>query len=176
MTFHDAAFHVPLIIRQPQAGLRGMVVTKSTESIDVTPTILDCLGLDAPHAIDGKSLKPFLGGETPRDWREVSVSQLDFGDPLTPTLWQTDHGLSVDNANLAVLRRGPLRFVQFAGGLPPILLDASNGIEGRNLAKNPAHLQTMLDLMQDMLCHHMANGDGTFSRTLITETGVKVAS
>lgn len=176
MTFHHAAFHVPLIIRQPQASLRGMVVTQPTESIDITPTILDCLGLDAPHAMDGKSLKPFLGGETPRDWREVSVSELDFGDPISPTLWQTDHGLSVDTANLAVLRRGPLRFVQFAGGLPPILLDASSGIEGRNLAKNPAHLQTMLDLMQDMLCHRMANGDGTFSRTLITETGVKVAS
>jgi GH15 family glucan-1,4-alpha-glucosidase len=69
-----------------------------------------------------------------------------------------------------------MRFVQFAGALPPILLDASNGIESRNLAKNPAHLQTMLDLMQDMLCHRMVNTDGTFSRTLITDDGVKVAS
>ncbi|MDP4991514.1 MAG: sulfatase-like hydrolase/transferase, partial [Marivita lacus] len=176
MTFHDAAFHVPLIIRQPKAGARGVVVTHPTESIDITPTILNYLGLGMPHAMDGKSLKPFLDGETPQDWREVSVSELDFGDPVTPTLWQTDHGLSVDTANLAVLRRGSMRFVQFAGGLPPILLDASSGIEGRNLAKNPAHMQTMLDLMQDMLCHRMSNRDGTFSRTLITETGVKVAS
>ena len=176
MTFHDASYHVPLIIRAPHAEVRGITVTDPTESIDVTPTILECLGLDAPHSMDGKSLKPFLEGGSPKDWRQVSVSELDFGDPIKPTLWQTDHGLTADTANLAVLRRGSLRFVQFAGGLPPILMDVSNGMEDRNLAKNPAHMQTMLDLMQDMLCHRMANTDGTFSRTLITEDGVKVAS
>ncbi len=176
MTFHDAAFHVPLIIRAPNAGVRGVTVSQPTESIDVTPTILDWLGLDAPHSMDGKSLMPFVDGKTPKDWREVSVSELDFGDPIKPTLWQTNHELTIDAANLAVLRRGSMRFVQFAGGLPPILLDVSSGIEGRNLVKNSAHMQTMLDLMQDMLCHRMVNGDGTFSRTLITDSGVKVAS
>jgi len=176
MTFHDAAFHVPLVIRKPQAGARGFAVTMPTESIDVTPTILDCLGLDAPHSMDGESLKPFLDGRTPDTWREISVSELDFGDPITPTLWQTDHGLCADTANLAVLRRDAMRFVQFAGGLPPILLDVSSGAESRNLAKNPAYARKMLDLTRDMLCHRMTNTDGTFSRTLITEDGVKVAS
>lgn len=176
MTFHDAAFHVPLIIRAPHVAVRGITVTEPTESIDVTPTILRCLGLDVPHSMDGKSLIPFLDGTTPKDWRKATVSELDFGDPIFPTLWQTDHGLSIDAANLAVLRRGPMRYVQFAGGLPPILIDASSGIEGRNLAMNSVYLQTMLDLMQDMLCHRMVNTDGTFSRTLITDDGVKVAS
>ena len=176
MTFHDAAFHVPLIVRQPHAPVRGLTITHPTESVDVTPTILDCLGLDAPHSMDGHSLGAFLRGEVPKDWREISVSELDFGDPITPTLWQKDHGLTVDTANLAVLRRGNLRFVQFAGSLPPILMDVTNGIEGLNMAKNSAHVQTMLDLMQDMLCHRMTNTDGTFSRTMITDDGVKVAS
>lgn len=175
MTFHDAAFHVPLIIRDPKANERGTVVTVPTESIDVTPTILDCLGLAAPHSMDGRSLRPFLNGTTPEEWRQVSVSELDFGDPITPTLWQTDHALPIDAANLAVLRKGPMRFVQFAGGLPPILMDASKGIEAGNLANNSAYAQTMLDLMQELLCHRMVNTDGTFSRTLITEDGVKVA-
>ncbi|WP_439123405.1 sulfatase-like hydrolase/transferase [Marivita sp.] len=175
MTFHDAAFHVPLIIRAPGAA-RGTVVTAPTESIDVTPTILDWLGLEVPHSMDGQSLRPFLEGGTPDIWREVSVSELDFGDPLKPTLWQQDHGLTVDSANLAVLRRGAMRFVQFAGGLPPILMDVSDGDETVNLTKNSAHVQTMLDLMQDMLCHRMVNTDGTFSRTMITDDGVKVAS
>ena len=176
MTFHDAAFHVPLIIRDPRATERGTVVTAPTESIDVTPTILECLGLEAPHSMDGRSLSPFLNGETPKDWRQITVSELDFGDPLKPTLWQVAHDLSVDAANLAVLRKGPLRFVQFAGGLEPILMDVSDGMECRNLTKNSAYVQTMLDLMQDLLCHRMVNTDGTFSRTLITEDGVKVAS
>jgi arylsulfatase A-like enzyme len=176
MTFHDAAFHVPLIIRRPQATARGLTISQPTESIDVTPTILECLGLDVPHSMDGQSLCAFLDGRSPEGWRQFSVSELDFGDPITPTLWQSDHGLSVDTANLAVLRRENMRLIQFAGGLEPILMDVSDGIEGRNLAKNPAYLHTMLDLMQDMLCHRMTHTDGTFSRTLITDDGVKVAS
>ncbi|OSQ53431.1 sulfatase-like hydrolase/transferase [Marivita geojedonensis] len=176
MTFHDAAFHVPLIIRHPFAKARGTVITAPTESIDVTPTILECLEAETPHSMDGRSLKAFLDGVNPKDWRRVSVSELDFGNPIIPTAWQTDHGLSIDAANLSVLRRDQMRFVQFAGGLEPILMDVSGGKEDQNLTKNPAFVQTMLDLMQDMLCHRMVNTDGTFSRTLITDDGVKVAS
>ncbi|WP_292293634.1 sulfatase-like hydrolase/transferase [Marivita sp.] len=176
MTFHDAAFHVPLIIRNPQSPARGAVVTAPTESTDVTPTILDCLGLDAPHSMDGRSLKPFLEGRTPKDWKQITVSELDFGNPLVPTAWQSAHGLTSDAANLSVLRKESLRYVQFAGGLPPILMDVSDGTETRNLTKKPAHVQTMLDLMHELLCHRMVNSDGTFSKTLITEDGVKVAS
>lgn len=174
MTFHDAAFHVPLIIRQPWPPLRGVAVTAPTESIDIAPTILEHLGLAVPHAMDGQSLKPYLNGATPTNGRQATVSELDFGNPLAPTLWQSDHGLDPDSAKLAVLRRGSMRFVQFAGGLPPILMDVSGGSEDRNLSENPAHLRTMLDLMQDMLCHRMVNAEGTFSRTLITGDGVKV--
>jgi len=176
MTFHDAAFQVPLIIRDPCTSARGTIVTAPTESIDITPTILESLGIEAPHSMDGKSLSAFLNGDSPRDWRQVTVSELDFGDPLKPTLWQTEHDLSVDAANLAVLRKGDMRLVQFAGGLEPILMDVSDGMECRNLTKNSAYVQTMLDLMQDLLCHRMVNTDGTFSRTLITDDGVKVAS
>lgn len=176
MTFHDAAFHVPLIIRDPRGGPRGAVIEAPTESIDLAPTILDWHGLPVPHDMDGRSLAPFLKGETPADWRQVSVSELDFGNPITPTAPQTEHDLGPDDANLAVLRRGSLRFVQFAGKLPPILMDVKNGNEAHNLADDPAQAQTMLGLMQDMLCHRMVHRDGTFSRTLITKEGVKVAS
>lgn len=175
-TFHDAAFHVPLIIRDPAAQARGHVVMTPTESVDVTPTILDCLGVSVPHSMDGRSLKPFLNRTVPETWKQVTVSELDFADPVTPTAWQTAHGLSIDAAKLAVLRKDSLRFVQFAGGLPPVLMDVSGGTETQNLAKNSSHSQTMLDLMQELLRHRMIHADGTFSRTKITEDGVKVAS
>lgn len=174
-SFHDAAFHVPLIIRHPGGSQRGAVVTEPTESVDVTPTILDLVGAAIPHSMDGRSLAPFLNGKVPENWRRFSYSELDFGDPLEPTAWQRDLGLPLDAANLAVLRKGNLRFVQFAGGLPSILMDVSNSTESLNLAENPDWMQTRLDLMQDMLCHRMVNTDGTFSRTMITDDGVKVA-
>ena len=174
-SFHDACFHVPLILRHPATGAKGLTVTAPTESIDIAPTLLDALSVDIPHSMNGRSLLPLLSGETPDDWRDFSVSELTFGDPIKPTPWQRDLDLSLNEANLAVLRRGDQRLVQFAGKLKPILMDVSNGSEQENLSENSAHLQTMLDLTQVMLWHRMANPDGTFARTLITEDGVKVA-
>ncbi len=173
-SFHDGCFHVPLIIRHPRSERRGLVVTAPTESIDVSPTILTALDVDVPHSMDGRSLTPFLFGQDPADWRSYSYSELDFGDPVTPTRWQTDLDLPLNAANLAVLRTGDLRFVQFAGRLAPILMDVSAGKEDVNLAKAPEHMQTVLDLTQQMLCHRMVHKDGTFSRTLITNDGVRV--
>lgn len=175
-SFHDACFHVPLIIRHPESNVRGNVMTDPTESVDVSPTILDCLGVDVPHSMDGISLKPYLFGDIPKLRREHSFSELTFGNPVSPTRWQSHLNLPLDAANLAILRKGSKRLVQFAGGLEPILMDVSNGKEDQNLAQNPDQVQTMLDLTQNMLCHRMVNTDGTFSRTLITEEGVKVAS
>jgi arylsulfatase A-like enzyme len=175
-SFHDASFHVPLIIRDPSATARGAVVTEPTESVDVTPTILDVLNAEIPDEMDGHSLTPFLRGQTPDGWRSFSYSELDFGDPLNPTPWQTDLNLPLDSANLAVLRKGDMRFVQFAGQLPSIIMDVSTGKESENLAEKPDQMQTRLDLMQDMLCHRMVNTNGMFSRTMITDEGVKVAS
>jgi arylsulfatase A-like enzyme len=174
-SFHDACFHVPLIIRHPKQTARGSVVTAPTESVDVSPTILDALGVDVPHSMDGHSLLPWLYGDVPSDCRTQSFSELTFGDPLHPTHWQRDLDVPLDAANLAVLRKGDMRLVQFAGKLKPILMDVSKGTEDENLMQNPANMQTMLDLMQDMLCHRMVNTDGTFARTLITNNGVQVA-
>jgi hypothetical protein len=126
--------------------------------------------------MDGHSLTPFLSGQTPEGWRSYSYSELDFGDPLKPTPWQRELNLPLDCANLAVLRKGDMRFVQFAGRLSPILMDVSTGKESINLVENRDQMQTRLDLTQDMLCHRMVNTNGMFSRTMITEDGVKVAS
>jgi len=174
-SFHDGCFHVPLILRHPGSDQNGLTVTAPTESIDVSPTILDALGVDVPHSMDGRSLTPFLFGQQPSDWSGYTYSELDFGDPIKPTRWQTDLNLPLEAANLAVLRAGNLRFVQFAGGLAPILMDVSAGKEDVNLAKDPKHMQTVLDLTQQMLCHRMVHKDGTFSRTRITDAGVRVA-
>ncbi len=60
VTFHDAAFHVPLNIRDPgQPSTQGRTVTM-TQSIDVTPVLLTSMGLEVPRSMDGQSLLPFL--------------------------------------------------------------------------------------------------------------------
>jgi len=176
-SFHDAAFHVPLVIRDPaQRQAAGLGVAAATESVDVMPTVLELIGLECPDSVDGCSLAAHLEGRQPGNWRKTTYSELDFGNPLKPTIWQRQLGLSHDAANLAVLRSGRHRFVQFAGNLPQILFDMEAGGETRNLARDANFFATLLDLSRQMLCHRMQNPDGTFARTMVTAEGVKIGS
>ena len=174
VNYLDSSHHVPLIVRSP-GGARGHVVDAPTMSVDVVPTLLANLGIGVPHSMDGRSLAPFLAGETPDDWRDYSYSEIDFGNPVQPTDFQTTLGLNLDACNLAILRRGRHKLVQFAAGLPPLLFDMQAGGEAENLVSDPDNISILLDLTSRMLWHRMQNPDGTFSRTMVTSDGLKVA-
>ena len=85
LSYFDQTFHVPLIIRDPRPAAtlgRGRQVSAFTENIDVMPTILEAIGLEAPHQCDGESLTPFLAGGTPAGWRREAHFAFDFRDAL----------------------------------------------------------------------------------------------
>ena len=170
--FQDAAFHVPLIVRAP-GGATGEVVVQPTESIDLAPTILDLIGADVPDGMDGRSLRPFLEGRVPGDWRGHSFSELDFADPVSPTVFQRALGVTTRTGNLAILREGDHRLVQFAGDLSPLLIRVE--ADGTETDVTDAHgsERKFLDLSRKMLCHRMVHAEGTFSQTMITPNGVQ---
>ena len=171
MHYFDAAFRIPLIIRVPGRGTAGTHLSAPTESIDITPTILDLLELSIPDSMDGRSLMTLMDAQLPDDWRRFTISELDFGDPVTPTPWQTVLGLTSDQCNLSVLRDERHTLVQFGGGLPPILFDHHGDGETRNIADDPSALPTRLALTEAMLAHRMTHADGQFARTMITAEG-----
>ena len=170
--YFDAAFRIPLMIRVPGRGVAGTHLSAPTESIDVTPTILDCLGLPVPDSMDGRSLMPLIDGQRPDDWRRFTVSELDFGDPVEPTRWQTELGLSSDQCTLSVLRDDRHTLVQFAGGLPPLLFDHHGEGENRDISGDSAAQSVRLALTEAMLTHRMTHAEGQFSRTKVTSGGV----
>lgn len=170
MSIYDAAYRTPLLIHMP-GGKGGTQVQAMTESIDITPTILDWVGQEAPAAMDGRSLMPFLHGETPEDWRDYTFSELDFSDPLAPNTWQQILGVPHDAANLAILRDGRFTLVEFAADLPPILFDCDGAGEMRNVAGDPALATDLARLSRQMLRHRMRNMDHTLSMTQITTEG-----
>lgn len=171
-TVHDAAYHTPLIIRQPgNAGRAGAVVTQPVESIDIAPTILDFVGQDIPNAMDGRSLLPLLAGEVPADWRTYTVSELDFSEPTAPTIWEEMLGTGPGNSALSILRAGRFTLVEFAADLPPILYDHEGQGEQVNVAADPAYMGELARLCRLMLRHRMRNLDQTLSLVTITEDG-----
>jgi arylsulfatase A-like enzyme len=174
MHYHDAAFRIPLVIKQArhpqtQCGLR---VERPTESIDVVPTILDMLGLDVPDSMDGTPLAPLLQGKDPSDWKQATMSELDFGDPVTPTIWQHQLGLSSRQCSLAVFRSKDETLVHFGGGLPQIMFDHTAEGEAVNLAENKKFAQKQKALTAALLSHRMTHTEGQFAHTMITEEGV----
>ncbi|MDN5788175.1 sulfatase-like hydrolase/transferase [Pseudorhodobacter sp.] len=176
-SFYDAAFHTPLIIRDPAAKAgHGRRVDAPTESIDITPTILRWLGRVPPDTMDGRDLTPFLENETPDQWREFTFSELEFGEPIAPTAAQAGLGLSPEQANLAILRGPTHTLVHFNAGLPPMLFDHRSDGEARNVAADGDQQSHLLAMSRAMLDHRMTHAGGRFGRTSITQSGARVAA
>ena len=71
---YEAAARVPLLVMGPPSGDYPTHVVRD-EPVglqDVMPTILDGVGLEVPDSVTGRSLMPFVRGETP-SWREIAA-------------------------------------------------------------------------------------------------------
>jgi arylsulfatase A-like enzyme len=94
-TYYDEMMHVPLIVRVPGVG-RGRVVQQQVGLIDIMPTILDLLGMQAAPSFQGRSLVPLIRGRA-LDERPV------FGE-------------ASQVAGLEAVRTGERKYVRAAGG------------------------------------------------------------
>ncbi len=86
---YEELVHIPLIIAapgMPPGGYDGI-----TSVVDVMPTLLDALGVDAPDYVDGRSLLPAMA-DAATPGREYAVSTIPFANP-------GDSVRSVDNVS-----------------------------------------------------------------------------
>lgn len=63
MTLYDATLRVPLLVVSPNERGRGHRVAEPVSLVDLTPTVLDRLGLRPLPHVSGRSLRPALRGE-----------------------------------------------------------------------------------------------------------------
>lgn len=165
--YFDAAFHVPLLVRDPAGSARGAVVDAFSEHVDLMPTVLDRLGLKVPAACDGMSLGPFLDGATPASWRDAVHWEHDFRDVAAQAL-----GLPSDACSLAVLRGRRWKYVHFAA-LPPLLFDLQTDPgETRSLAGDPAAAPILATCAADLLSLRMRHADRALSNLSLGPDGV----
>lgn len=157
--YFDAGFHIPLIIRDPRAnGGAKKIVDSFTEAVDVMPTILDWLDLSVPDQCDGESLKPFLHGSSPADWRSEVHWEFDFREIRGQRAGKA-LGLSPDQCSLAVIRNERCKYVHFPA-LPPLLFDyESDPNELRNRAGEPGYQAMEHGMLSRMLSWRMTHAD-----------------
>ena len=137
--FHDQSAKIPLIIYDPRAqadSTRGTCCDALTESIDLTATFIEVAGGKVPdHIVEGRSLLPWLHGETPT-WREFAISEFDYS--VTPQAVKL--GLEPRDARLFMVFDGRYKLMHAEGGFRPMLFDlATDPDEFIDLAKGDAH-------------------------------------
>lgn len=67
---YEESMRIPLIIRYPRAG-KPAALDPLALNVDIPATILDFAGVPAPADIQGRSLRPWVAGEAPQDWRKA---------------------------------------------------------------------------------------------------------
>lgn len=166
--YFPQAFHVPLLIRQPE-GVRGRRVAAFTEHVDLMPTILETLGLCVPRQCDGRSLSEFLTAEPPRSWREAAHYEHDFRDVVTGT-FERALDLASDDCAIAVRHDDRSGYVHFAG-LPPLcFLNDPTWLQDR--ARDPACAAEVLARAQAMLSWRMRAAERRLTGCALTPAGV----
>jgi len=136
--FHDCVQRVPFLLVDPSAAAdatRGTVDDRFVEAIDVVPTILDALALDAAeHLVEGRSLLPLTRG-TAGSWRDAVFSELDW----TFRGARRRLGLGTGQHHAWMVRTGRWKYVHWTDGLRPMLFDlVADPQEFRDLGADPA--------------------------------------
>jgi arylsulfatase A-like enzyme len=66
---YDPSLRMPFIIRYPKEIQAGSTIDDIMLNIDFAPTFLDYAGVQAPRAMQGRSFRANLRGQTPDSWR-----------------------------------------------------------------------------------------------------------
>jgi arylsulfatase A-like enzyme len=72
MTAYDADIKVPYIVTGPGVPA-GRTVDSFVQNTDLAPTFMNLAGATVPATVDGRSVVPFLQGQTPQGWRDVAL-------------------------------------------------------------------------------------------------------
>lgn len=172
--FHEQAYHVPLIIRDPaRPEGHGRRVEDFSESVDIFPTVLEAAGEKAPSHLDGRSLLPQLegGGASASNGREATFWEFDFREAASGVA-QSYLGLDMDACNMAVVRTRRFKYVHFAG-LPPLLFNLENDPgELDNLADSVQHAAIRIEMAERLLAWRAEHLDRRLTGIELTPGGM----
>ena len=121
--FHAQSVKVPLIIYDPSEAAnatRGTVCDALVEGIDLAASFIDMQTGSVPdEVVEGRSLLPFLRGETVESWRSFAVSEYDYSmSPMANKL-----KVSAKDARLYMIADTKFKMMHSEGGMPPMLFD-----------------------------------------------------
>jgi arylsulfatase A-like enzyme len=121
----ERSVKVPLLIAAPGVARAGGVCGRTVALTDLFPTLVELAGLEAPHALDGRSLVPLLR------------------DPAAP--WDRP-ALTTEGPGNHTVRDERWRYIRYADGGEELYDHETDPHEWTNLAGDPAHAATIARL------------------------------
>lgn len=148
--YHEESIRIPLIIVDPSAeadATRGTVNDDLVESIDLLPTFVDLAGgSPQPHRLEGRSLRPFLHGQSPDEWRDFVISEIDFSGHEARQMLK----LSPDDCRATVLRTKRWKYILHHRFRPQLYDLSHDPHEQIDLGQDPAYESTRRDLHEQL--------------------------
>ncbi len=68
---YEESLRTPMLVRFPAQVSAGQRPDAMVLNLDLAPTLLDFAGIPIPEAMQGRSFRPVLTGQTPSDWRQA---------------------------------------------------------------------------------------------------------
>lgn len=159
---YEGAVQVPLIVRSP--GLEPQRITTPTSLVDITPTVLDLLGLPTPDHMLGASLVPVLEqGDIAPDDAEVVIEWHDWDG--IKEVWDPETGVADDgeqqpaSVGARTIRRGKWKLSIYATGETEIYDLESDPQETHNAIADDAAADAVADLYERLLAWQRATDD-----------------
>ncbi len=146
---YEDSIRIPFIIYDPRLpeAQRGRRVDDMALNLDVAPTALELAGVEIPKEIQGKSLVPFMRGESP-DWREHWFFEHRF-----------EHDRIPKSEGVRTTRWKYFRWLETEPELEELYDLDNDPLETNNLADDPDHadilaeMQALTDNYRDTLPH-----------------------
>jgi arylsulfatase K len=127
-SMYESSVRVPLIVTGP--GVKeGVVVDDLVSLVDIFPTLMDMASLPKPEGLSGQSLMPLLTGKD-ADRRNWALSQ---------------YHSNMANTGAFMLRRGPWKYVAYAGYDPQLFNLEKDPDELRNVASDRPEVVQKMD-------------------------------
>ncbi|MCK5136786.1 MAG: sulfatase-like hydrolase/transferase [Bacteroidales bacterium] len=154
---YDESVRVPFIIAGKPVPRKGETESRLVSAgLDLMPTICDYAGIEAPGALQGRSLRPLVEGNPQAEWRDYVVAEMSFGN------WVDRY--HVDTFPRArMLRSMDYKYVAYdRGQLKEQLIDmrADPG-EMTNLALDPVYRE-VLNIHREYLKEWIAETNDSF--------------
>ena len=85
---YDELLRVPFLMRCPKAVTAGKTNQALLSNIDMLPTVLDVLGVEAPEKLDGQSFKPLLKNPAATHREEVFCNSGEHNCTVVVGAWK----------------------------------------------------------------------------------------